>query len=95
MLHEEALLKINTAIRQCLDRCYSASDPLAAMAECLDELRENPEWRLAEVDEVECTVRRILQAVVQRQHEVSFDERRDDEACPTSEPDAAWQVRKP
>lgn len=71
MLREATLLKINTAIRACLDRCYGAESPLAAMAQFLADLRRRPEWKQAEVEEVEVTVRRILQAVVTRQTDSS------------------------
>jgi hypothetical protein len=73
MLREESLLKLNTAIRACLDRCYKADSPLVALASFVAELRRRPQWREAEIDEVESTVRRILQAVVTRRDDRRFN----------------------
>jgi hypothetical protein len=73
MLREEALLKMNTAIRACLDRCYKVDSPLVELAAFVADLRRRSDWRESEIDEVETTVRRILQAVVTRRDDRRFN----------------------
>jgi hypothetical protein len=56
--------RVNAAIRQLLDDCCAADNPLACLAENLDRLRKSPEWAGSEVDEVETTTLRILKALL-------------------------------
>lgn len=56
--------KINRAIQDCLDRCYSAENPLVAMADCVTELRAQSGWTESEVLQVETTSRRMLKAML-------------------------------
>jgi hypothetical protein len=56
--------KINTAIRDCLARCYESEAPLAELAEYVILLRAEPAWSDAEIYEVETTVRRVLMGIV-------------------------------
>jgi hypothetical protein len=56
--------KINDAVQNCLNDCYSNANPLAALAAFTSRLRGEPEWQLAEIDQVETTVRRILTAMM-------------------------------
>ena len=62
----ETTNKINAAIHECLERCYSAKLPIACMAAYLGELRTDPLWSLAEVDMVETRVRQILTLIVEQ-----------------------------
>ena len=56
--------KINTAIRDCLARCYESEAPLAELAEYVILLRAKPAWGEAEIYVVETTVRRVLMGIV-------------------------------
>jgi hypothetical protein len=69
MLRHPTIDRLNGAIHACLDECYSASNPLAALASFVRRLRTNPAWREAEIEEVEQTVRRMLRALVVRHRE--------------------------
>jgi hypothetical protein len=56
--------RVNAAIRQLLDDCCVAENPLACLAEHLERLRNSAEWTGSEVDEVETTTLRILKALL-------------------------------
>jgi hypothetical protein len=58
--------KINHAIHECLQSCYRSPMPLAALATRITQLRADPRWREAEIEEVETAVRHILRGVVRR-----------------------------
>jgi hypothetical protein len=58
--------KINEAIHECLERCYSAQRPIACMATFLDELRLVETWSMAEIDAVERRVRQILTLIIEQ-----------------------------
>lgn len=57
--------KINEAIHDCLDRCYSAKLPIACMVEFLDSLRADPTWLPSDLEAVERRVRHILTLIVE------------------------------
>jgi hypothetical protein len=61
---ESTATKINRAIQDCLNRCYSAENPLVAMADCVESLKKNSDWSEAEVLQVETTSRRMLKAML-------------------------------
>jgi hypothetical protein len=52
--------KVNAAVRECLDQCYSAPQPLAALAGYLIKLSGKPDWKQDEIDAVEAGVVRML-----------------------------------
>jgi hypothetical protein len=56
--------KINEAVQKCLDQCYCSPNPLATLATFASDLRKDEGWHLAEVEQVETTVRRILTAMM-------------------------------
>ena len=56
--------KYRDAVSQCLSGCYSAANPLAALAAFVGQLRSDPDWSPEEVDRVETNARRILTAVL-------------------------------
>ena len=56
--------KINIAVRECLDRCYKSDQPLNCLADFTLRLRDDPDWRDAEVQEFETAVRRVLSEVL-------------------------------
>jgi hypothetical protein len=56
--------RINAAIRDCLQRCYESQVPLHSLAEFVGMLRANPDWREAEVQEVEAGVRQMLKGIM-------------------------------
>lgn len=60
---DPAHAKINQAVKNCLKQCYSAVNPLAALASCVSELKTRPDWTLAEIAQFEATVRRMLGAL--------------------------------
>jgi hypothetical protein len=55
---------INEAVNQCLNHCYVSPNPLAALAEFINQLRANEAWTAEEVDRVETNSRRILHAIL-------------------------------
>ena len=63
---EEAAVRINDAIRSCLERCYGDKTPLATVASFLSELGRDPTWREAEIEEVQSTVLKMLSLIVEK-----------------------------
>jgi hypothetical protein len=55
--------KINAAVSECLKKCYSAPQPLAALAAFLIKLSGKPGWQQSEIDAVEAGVVRMLAAL--------------------------------
>jgi len=47
---------VNDAIRERMNKCFGAEEPLAAALKCLRELRHTEGWTLEEVDAVEAGV---------------------------------------
>lgn len=60
----EKAAKLNDAIHECLERCYSAELPIACMAAYIQNLRKDPTWTMAEIHTVEQRVRQILTLLV-------------------------------
>jgi hypothetical protein len=56
--------RINAAVRECLEKCYAAQAPLPCLAEYVAVLRSDPNWREADVLEVEVAVRQMLKGIV-------------------------------
>lgn len=54
--------RINQAIRECLDRCYVAYDPVLCLTEYLRDLSRQ-QWSAADISEVRSRVIHILRAV--------------------------------
>lgn len=63
---DQATRRLNNAIHDCLNACYSSSNPLDAIARFIEQLRCNPEWDSAEIDRVEQAARRMLRSIVVR-----------------------------
>ena len=59
----DPLLKINAAVRECLDQCYTSPQPLGALASYLVNLSGKPGWDQDEIDAVETGVMRMLAAL--------------------------------
>lgn len=55
--------RINSAISDCLGRCYGAELPLATLAQYVEQLRASSSWNDHEIEEVELAVLRILHQV--------------------------------
>jgi hypothetical protein len=62
MRRTDHLLKTLSAVRRCLDECLHDANPLVALDKCLRELRLNPEWTDAEIEEVEATARKAIES---------------------------------
>ena len=60
MSSREATNKINDAIGDCLNRCYSSASPLSCLADYLGSLLNTGEWTHDEVAAVRSAVVRIL-----------------------------------
>jgi hypothetical protein len=58
--------RINEAIHECLERCYSAQRPIACMATFLGELRQDQRWTESEINVVERRVRSILTLIIEQ-----------------------------
>jgi hypothetical protein len=59
----DSVAKINAAVRECLEQCYAAPQPLGAMASFLVNLSGKPGWEQEEIDAVETGVMRMLAAL--------------------------------
>jgi hypothetical protein len=57
-------VRINAAIRACLDTLGPGRPPLAHLATFLHSLRQDPKFSDADIREVEATVRRILSELI-------------------------------
>jgi hypothetical protein len=55
--------KINQAIRECLNRCYSSPTPVLSLTEFLKSLRESGDWQREEVAKVRSAAVHILRNV--------------------------------
>jgi hypothetical protein len=58
--------RINDAIHECLERCYSAQVPLGCMAEYLEGLKRDPIWSATKIELIERHVRLILTLIVKQ-----------------------------
>lgn len=63
-LREGTIKRVNQALHECLDECYSSASPLAALASYLGRLRRNPLWEKREIEEFEALARHMLKALV-------------------------------
>jgi hypothetical protein len=57
---DHELERINSAVRECLARCYAQGNPLVAMAEYFEELRASGQWKDNEIALVRARVSRLL-----------------------------------
>ena len=57
-------IKINTAVRECLDSLPPGDSPIAHLATFVAQLRADPCWTDYEVKDVELAVRRMLASMV-------------------------------
>ena len=58
MLNDEK--KVEQAVRACVRECFGSNAVLAKIAQFLDGLRHDPDWRRSEVLLVETIVQRLL-----------------------------------
>ena len=58
--------KVFSAVRNCLDRCYRANDPLVQATEFIDRLRYDPGWSQREIVEVETMVLTAVRVIVRQ-----------------------------
>jgi hypothetical protein len=65
MLADLTTNRLNGALQLCLQRCYRADNPIAALAEYAAKLRRLG-WQEAEVEELQTVVRRILGRVLKQ-----------------------------
>jgi hypothetical protein len=56
--------RINAAIRQCLDHCYAAENPLACWADFMNGMWADPAWNKGDVEQAHLATRRILKALL-------------------------------
>jgi hypothetical protein len=68
MRHEEQLFKTMSAVRGCVSQCLSDPSPWSALSHYVQQLRRSPQWKDAEVDEVESAARRALEAASAKRH---------------------------
>ena len=65
-MQRKVAVKIQSAVQECLDDCYSSSNPLDVVAQYMDRLRRNPLWNDAEIDRVELAVHQMLSLLVSK-----------------------------
>lgn len=58
--------KVFLAVKQCLGRCFGATDPLVVASDFLATLRCAADWRPAEVAEVEQMVLSAVKVIVRQ-----------------------------
>jgi hypothetical protein len=63
MLADLTTNRLNGAVQLCLQQCYRAENPIAALAEYAVKLRVLG-WQESEIEELEIVVRRILGRVL-------------------------------
>jgi hypothetical protein len=63
VMSDEAVRKINNAVKACLHHCYDSGDPLATLAEFSSMLRTDPAWNESDIAIVESRVRQMLKAI--------------------------------
>ena len=63
---ETAKNKVYGAVRNCLDRCMGASNPLVQATTYIDRLRHDRHWSRQEADEVESLVLRAVKVIVRQ-----------------------------
>jgi hypothetical protein len=63
MMADLTTSRLNSAVQLCLQRCYRAENPIAALAIYLQDLRRVG-WCEAEIEDLEIVVRRILRRVL-------------------------------
>lgn len=63
-------VRINSAIRDCLDRCYRSDNPTGCVAAFMQELRDDGTWSQQELHIVYSTVIRMLRALNAERQEV-------------------------
>jgi hypothetical protein len=61
----QSAAKINSAVRDCLSRCYWHEEPLSVVADFLAELRQRPGWTEADLITTEATVLKMLTAMTE------------------------------
>lgn len=61
----QSAAKINSAVRDCLGRCYWQQEPLSVVADYMSELRRRPGWTEAELITMEATVLKMLKAMTE------------------------------
>lgn len=62
--------KISDAVTDCLHRCYESSSMLRTLAEYVQELEQNPEWKGYEIDVVKFRVMRVLNRIASDASEI-------------------------
>jgi hypothetical protein len=80
-------LKINEAVRKCLENCYGARDVLSKVAAFVAGLKAGGEWNQEEIAAVEIAVHTVLQGIVRRAvyHVDATNQLPDDSECGGSE----------
>jgi hypothetical protein len=56
-------IRINQAIRECLDRCYGSANATGCVAAFMQEMRDSGSWTQQELHLVYSTVIRMLRAL--------------------------------
>jgi len=67
MRHTDHLFKTMSAAKVCIAECLKASSPLDSLEKYVDFLRSDPQWSDDEVNEVEQTARKAIDATFRRQ----------------------------
>jgi hypothetical protein len=56
--------RINEAVQECLNECYSSPNPLVTLVSFANRLKKDDDWQPSEIEQVQTTVRRILTAMM-------------------------------
>ena len=81
MLTQSLPQKMNAAIHDCLERCYSSPTPVLCLVEYLQRLRISGKWTCEELMEVRSRVVRILRVVAAGDEEDEWPEWTPSFAC--------------
>lgn len=65
-MRETAKNKVYGAVRNCLDRCMGAANPLVQATDYLDRLRRDQHWSRQEAEEVEKLVLGAVRVIVRQ-----------------------------
>ena len=65
-MREAAKTKVYGAVRNCLDRCMGAANPLVQATDYIERLRRDQHWSPQETEEVENLVMRAVRVIVRQ-----------------------------
>jgi hypothetical protein len=57
---KSAVERVQSAIRDCIERCKSDDEPMACIAEFVSSFRSDPDWTESEISHVQLSATRVI-----------------------------------